>query len=125
MGMCAIWRWRSRSFKQRNESLPRSQEYLPNVARLILCGYSPTAADWKDLRPECVALMAEEKPDSPDARKAFGRYVEEEFGKIRGDGVQRSEEYWSSHGEAVAALVEDDLDGVCCFPRSSSTGFPV
>ena len=84
----------------------RVKEYWSNVARLVLCGYSPSAKMWAELRPECTALIAEELPENAQAREAFGRYVEEEFQMVRGTELRLSNEYWHNHGDAVAALVE-------------------
>ena len=100
-----------------NEQLDRGtqlkvKEYWSNLARLVLCGYSPSAEMWAELRPECKALIAEEMPENAQAREAFGRYVQEEFQRIRGGGMRLSNEYWHDHGDAVAALVEHDLEGV-------------
>ena len=90
----------------------RVKEYWSNVARLVLCGYSPSAEMWAQLRPECRALIATEKPENAGARTAFGRYVQEEFQRLRGGGARWSNEYWLDHEDAVAALVEHDLEDV-------------
>ena len=90
----------------------RRVEYWPNVARLEFCDYSPSSGMWEDLSPECIALIADRKPSSTEAREAFGAYLKGEFEKITGGGPWRSDEYWSSHEDAVAALVQDDLDGL-------------
>ena len=91
---------------------PRRVEYWPNVARLEQCDYSPPPRMWEELSPECIALIVERKPSSVEAREVFGAYLKGEFEKIAGGGPWRSDEYWSSHGDAVASLVEDDVDSV-------------
>ncbi len=95
----------------------RVKEYWSNVARLVLCGYSPSAEMWAEFRPECTALIAEEMPENAQAREAFGRYVQKEFQRVRGGGMRLSNEYWHDHGDAVAALVERDLEGVLAWLR--------
>ena len=90
----------------------RVKEYWSNVARLLLCGYSPSAEMWAELGSECKALIAEEMPEDTHARAAFGRYVQEEFEKIRGGRGHMSNKYWHDHEDAVASLVENDREGV-------------
>ena len=94
------------------DNRPRRVEYWPNVARLKQCDYSPSPRMWEQLLPECIALIAECKPSSVEAREAFGAYLKGEFEKIERGGPWRSDEYWSSHGDAVASLVQEDVDSV-------------
>ena len=102
---------------ERPSTVTRAKEYWSNVARLVLCGYSPSAEMWAELQPECRALIAEELPENAQAQEAFGRYVEQEFQMVRGTDVRLSNGYWHDHGDAVAALVRHDLEGVLAWLR--------
>ena len=86
-------------------------EFWRNRALLEYCAYSPDISMSKRLSPEHVALIAKHKPTDSQLHR-FNDYLQGEFEAIRSENSWSRPLYWSSHKEAVTALVKFDLDAV-------------
>lgn len=91
----------------------REHEYSRNLALLELCAYSPDESMLERLSPECVALIAKQKPTDPTALSQFNQYLRSQFDALRTATSWSSPHYWrNSYEEVVQALAEYDLKAV-------------
>ena len=90
----------------------REQEIWPNRALLELCAYSPDASMYERLNPECIALIAKQRPTDHVVLDQFNQYLRSQFDAIGTATSWSSPHYWDSYEEVVRALAEYDLKAV-------------
>ena len=90
----------------------REQEIWPNRVLLELCAYSPDASMYERLNPECIALIAKQRPTDSAALDKFNQYLRSQFDALRTATSWSSPHFWDSYEEVVRALAEHDLNAV-------------
>ena len=90
----------------------REHEYWRNRALLEFCAYSPDESMYERLNPECIALIAKQRPTDHVVLDQFNQYLRSQFDAIGTATSWSSPHYWDSYQEVVHALVEYDLDAV-------------
>ena len=95
-----------------DEQPNREHERWRNRALLEFCEYSPDGSMCERLNPECIALIAKQRPTDSAALDKFNQYLRSQFDALRTATSWSSPHYWDSYKEVVRALAEHDLNAV-------------